>query len=298
MLTFMCKHAVANMRVTTRSCKHINLATRGMAKKKKVGKQGRKKGKGGGARKKIVGPTLKKALADAAKHKKLFASNMPGYMLDINRRENNKNTFKNTQEAEATLPHAFRVIRRRKRDKNFMDDVDKIKEKPYGVRREMYQWYSASARKTLIQPSFTNRGGIDDPEFKIKWMGSMHEDLLKYEGYQKQFNRLSDFRHNRGYFEKPSKLKRIERSRKISGRNAKAAVKTLQYLDYMKENRLEQKQKRKEYLASFEQFGEVDEAAKNGKEGGDENQEGINTFDFSILGSASKSKVRYAPKNK
>ena len=85
------------MRGTTRSCKHINLATRGMAKKKKVGKQqgGRKKGKGG-AKKKILGPTLKKALADAAKHEKLFGSEMPGYMLDINRRDNNKITFKNT----------------------------------------------------------------------------------------------------------------------------------------------------------------------------------------------------------
>ena len=179
-----------------------------------------------------------------------------------------------------------------------MDDVDKIKEKNYGLRREMYQWYAPPIRKTLIKPSFTNRGGIEDHEFKLKWLGSMHEDLLKYEGYQKEFNRLSDFRHNRGYFEKPSKLKKIERSRRISARNAKAAVKTLKYLDYMKENRVEQKQKRKEYLASFEKFGEVDETGDNGREEDNENQKGINTFDFSILGSASKSKVRYAPKNK
>ena len=277
---------------------NMKIIKRGMAKKKGRNQQQKKgrKGKRGASRKKIMGPTLKKALADHEKYSKLNKSDVPGYIMSSNAQAANKGIFKDFMKLETTLPHDLRVIKRRKRDKNFMEDVDKIKVKPHGIMEDIYEWYTPPVRKTMLTPHFTNRGGVENSGGRIKYMHSMHENMIKMEGFQRQFNRLSDYRHNRGFKEKPFKLKKIERSKKISGKNAKAALATLNYLEFMKESRIASKHRRKEFLASFERFGEQEDEDESNDDDSSENQQGISKFDFSILGSASKSsKIRYAP---
>eukprot|EP00944_MAST-04C_sp_MAST-4C-sp1_P011649 g11649.t1 len=265
---------------------HLRVFRRGMAKKAK------KRGKW--ATKKKTSEYVKKALADAENYEKRFEGELPAFLIDDDRQTKNKALFKPIKDAEKNMPHSYRLINRKRRGQQFTDGINRIKPPPLYEREDIFEWHQERIPGDIRKPIFTTRCGIENKDDKIMIMDKIFNDRVSNEGWNTVYNRYSNFRHNRGNFDKPSMKKRTERNKKIHSRDGKIAIKTLEYLQYLNESRAEQNERREKYMASFEQFGEVVEEEEDTE---DESGLGASNFDFTVLGSGRKtSKVRYAPR--
>ena len=128
---------------------------------------------------------------------------------------------------------------------------------PLYEREDIFEWHQERIPGDIRKPIFTTRCGIENKDDKIMIMDKIFNDRVINEGWNTVYNRYTNFRHNRGNFDKPSRKKRTERNKKIHSRDGKIAIKTLEYLQYLNESRAEQNERREKYMASFEQFGEV-----------------------------------------
>ena len=264
----------------------LRVFRRGMAKKAK------KRGKW--ATKKKTSEFAKKALADSINHEKRFEGELPAFLIDDDRRTKNKALFKPIKDAERNLPHFTRLITRRRRGQQFTEAINRIKPAPLYEREDVFEWHQKRVPGDIRTPIFTTRCGLENKDDKIMILDKIFNDRVSNEGWNTVYKRYSNFRHNRGNFDKPSQKKRMERDRKIHARDGKIAKKTLEYLEYLAESRAEQNERREAYMASFEQFGELVEDEEDPV---DESGLGASNFDFTVLGSGRKtSKVRYSPK--